>query len=197
MTGPRRRRSLRAGIDLDQVDLTVLVLRARDGDRAAEAAFVRRTMRDVWRFCAHLLDVQHADDAVQATYLRALRSMGNFRGEASAKTWLLGVARNVCLDELRSWGRRDRLATKLRAQPHGPTVGLEGHPPELVEALEALSTDRREAFVLTQVLGFSYEETAEIAGCPIGTIRSRVARARADLLVHLRDDEHVDTVQAT
>lgn len=188
MTGPFRHRSRRAVIDLDRVDLTVLLIRARDGDRAAEAAFVRRTMRDVWRYCAHILDVQHADDAVQATYLRALRSLGGFRGEASAKTWLLGVARNVCLDEQRTWGRRDRLARKLRAQPHDPVAGPDVHPPELVEALEDLSEDRREAFVLTQVLGFSYEETAVIAGCPIGTVRSRVARARGQLVDGLRDE---------
>jgi RNA polymerase sigma-70 factor, ECF subfamily len=59
--------------------------------------------------------------------------------------------------------------------------------------LAGLSTDRRTAFVLTQVLGFSYEEAADVAGCPVGTIRSRVARARADLLAALAADEAEQT----
>ena len=198
MTGPRRRRSSRSPVvDLDRVDLNVLAIRARDGDRDAEAAFIGRTMRDVWRFCAHVLDVRRADDAVQATYLRALRSLRNYRGDAAAKTWLIGVARNVCLDEMRSDSRQQRLITRLRAEPHHPVTGLDTHAPELVEALDTLSTDRKEAFVLTQLLGFTYEETAVIAGCPIGTVRSRAARARADLFVHLQDDSVATRSAAT
>lgn len=189
MTGPLRRRPRPSpAVDLDRVDLTVLAIRARDGDRDAEAVFVRRTMREVWRYCAHVLDAGQADDAVQATYLRALRSLRTYRGDAAAKTWLLGVARNVCLDEMRSHGRQQRLITRLRAEPYDPTADDDAHPPELVQALGALGTDRKEAFVLTQLLGFTYDETAAIAGCPVGTVRSRVARARADLFVHLQGD---------
>lgn len=165
-------------------DLTQLAVRAAAGDRAAEEAFVARTMDDVWRYCCHLMGRAHADDATQATYLRALRSLGNFRGESSAKTWLIGVARNTCLDLRRSLARRSRLDQRLQAQPLTVTDDLHAEhlPAELDDLLAELATDRREAFVLTQVLGFPYDAAAEVIGVPIGTIRSRVARARADLL---------------
>ena len=164
-------------------DLTQLALRAADGDRAAEEAFVARTIDDVWRYCAHLVGHGHADDATQATYLRALRSIGSFRSESSAKTWLIGVARNTCLDLRRTLARRSRLDERLQAQPGaGETVSTgTALPAELDELLEAIAPERREAFVLTQLLGFSYDAAAELSGVPIGTIRSRVARARADL----------------
>jgi RNA polymerase sigma-70 factor (ECF subfamily) len=165
-------------------DLTQLAVRAAAGDRAAEAAFVARTMDDVWRYCRHLIGTEHADDATQTTYLQALRSLANFRGESSAKTWLIGVARNTCLDLRRTLARRNRLAERLEAQPLVPGDDLHADrlPVELDELLAALSPDRREAFVLTQLLGFPYDAAADVIGVPIGTIRSRVARARADLL---------------
>ena len=105
-------------------DLTQLAARAAAGDRAAEEAFVARTIDDVWRYCRHLMGPAHADDATQATYLRALRSLGNFRGESSAKTWLIGVARNTCLDLRRTLARRARLDEHLRAQPQAVSDDL-------------------------------------------------------------------------
>jgi RNA polymerase sigma-70 factor (ECF subfamily) len=157
------------------------------GDEAAAEAFVRRTLPDVRRFCVHLVGPVHADDAVQATYLRALRAARRFRGESSARTWLLGVARHTCLDELRSGGRRTRLQKRIETER--PAEAVHDRPPAHEEhlrfAVRSLDLPRREAFVLTQVLGYSYEEAAAVAGCPIGTIRSRVARARMELQVAL------------
>ena len=165
-------------------ELSVLVVRARDGDEVARSAFVSRTIDDVWRYCAHLLDPSRADDATQATYLRALRSLHAFRGDSSPRTWLLGVARNTCLDERRASARRRRLLDRVTERAaidartsDGDLAAVEGD-----ELLARLEPDRREAFVLTQLLGFSYDEAATTLGCPIGTVRSRVARARRDLL---------------
>lgn len=160
-----------------------MLARAASGDDRAEAAFVARTIDDVWRYCAHLLGPARADDATQATYLRALRSLGNFRGDSSPRTWLIGVARNTCLDERRSMARRHRLLERITDQP---AESLERSAPaattvEVDELVGSLTPDRREAFVLTQLLGFPYDEAAAMVGCPVGTIRSRVARARADL----------------
>ena len=165
-------------------DITALLVRAAAGERAAEEAFVARTIDDVWRYCRHAVGQAHADDATQATYVRALRAMGNFRAESSAKTWLIGVARNTCLDLRRSLARTYRLDERLQAQPVSAVDDLYAHhvPLEMEELLGRLTEDRREAFVLTQILGFSYDAAAELAGVPIGTIRSRVARARADLI---------------
>ena len=182
-----RRARRRSPIDPDRADLTLLALRARDGDQIAEAAFIRRTSPDVTRYCAHMVGADHAEDVAQATYIRALRSLRSFRGESSAKTWLLGVARHACLDELRSRGRRRRLVERLVAEPVAESEPA-GHPSDVahaIEAIEGLEPERREAFVLTQILGHSYEEAAAIVGCPVGTIRSRVARGRREVLADL------------
>jgi RNA polymerase sigma-70 factor, ECF subfamily len=168
-------------------DVTRLAFAARGGDRVAFAGFVRQTQSDVWRLCAHLVDPVSADDLTQETYLRAVTAIGRFRGDASARTWLLSIARRVCADAIRSRTRRRRalwrrgVDSEAEAAPAGAV--------ELEAVLAGLSPDRRTAFVLTQVLGLSYEEAAVAAGCPVGTIRSRVARARADLLAALAADE--------
>lgn len=171
-------------------DVTRLALDAAAGDRAAFAGFVRRTQADVWRLCAHLVDADAVDDVTQDTYLRAARSLPRFRAEASARTWLLAIARRACADEVRRRRRRRALQRRLvETSPSGSTAVV----PDGVGAAEldilvaTLDEDRRAAFVLTQVLGLDYAAAAEVCGCPIGTIRSRVARARGDLLAALED----------
>ncbi|MEH1053788.1 sigma factor-like helix-turn-helix DNA-binding protein [Micromonospora sp. CPCC 206171] len=157
--------------------------RARDGDPLAQAAFVRATQAEVWRFTAALVDPDTADDLTQETYLRAFRALAGFEGRASARTWLLGIARRACADHLRTVVRRRRLDERLAADAHTghPHPDPAGHlgTADLVRRLPA---ERREAFVLTQLLGLSYAEAAAVAGVPVGTIRSRVARARHDLV---------------
>lgn len=172
-------------------ELGTLLGRAADGDVAAQQAFVQRTIDDVWRFCAHLVGPGRADDATQDTYLRALKSLGSYRGDASARAWVIGVARNTCLDAHRSAGRQRRLLEKVSRQPIDPEAprGAMASVDGSNDHVRALAPERREAFVLTQVLGFSYEEAAELVGCPVGTIRSRVARARRDLMVALAGDD--------
>jgi RNA polymerase sigma-70 factor (ECF subfamily) len=171
-------------------DLTALALAAADGDRVALAAFVRRTQPEVWRVCARLGDREVADDLTQEVYLRALPALARFRGDSSARTWLLQIARHVCADDVRRRTRRRALVDRLR-QRHDrldDQVAARTGEIELDEAVAALAPERREAFVLTQVAGLSYAEAGEVCGVPIGTIRSRVARARADLLDLLTDD---------
>jgi len=163
---------------MDEYDeLTAVALRARRGDAAAATAFVRGTQADVWRLCAHLVRAGDADDLTQETYARAFGSLHRFLGRSTARTWLLSIARRVCADAIRAAQRdRRRPATRERAaeDPAGPVT---------TRALVAgLIPERREAFVLTQILGLSYAEAADVCACPVGTIRSRVARARADLV---------------
>lgn len=165
-------------------ELTELLLQAAAGDRVALATFVRRTQADVWRFCAHLVEVAAADDLTQEVYLRAMRSAPRFRGDASARTWLLAIARNVAADEIRRRQRRRQIVPPP-AQP-GPDPAGEV---ALGILLDQLEPDRRAAFVLTQVLGASYAEAARVCGVPIGTIRSRVARAREQLVTLLHADD--------
>ena len=157
-------------------ELTELALAARHGDTAAATAFVRATQADVWRLCRHLGSPGIVEDLVQDCYARAFASLHRFAGRSSARTWLLSIARRTCADAVRA-------AVKQRALP----ASDDQHPDHaegiaLRSLLAALDDDRREAFVLTQLVGLSYPEAADVCGCPVGTIRSRVARARADLV---------------
>jgi len=170
-------------------DLTRLALAAGRGDRVATTAFVRRTQPEVWRICARLGDRADADDLTQEVYLRALPALAAFRGDSSARTWLLQIARYVCADHVRRRTRKRSLLDRLvqqEAVETGATASRSGEL-ELDDLVRRLDRDRREAFVLTQVAGLSYAETALVCEVPIGTIRSRVARARADLLDQLVD----------
>jgi len=168
----------------DQLDdLTRLALAARCGDHAALERLVQASQPQVWRTCAHLLDCASADDMTQETYLRAVRALPAFRADASVMTWLLSIARRVVADEIAQRIRHRRITTALEAAP-GPHHGHVPEAVELADALDRLDPDRRTAFVLTQLTGMSYAEAAEVCGCPVGTIRSRVSRARSDLLEH-------------
>lgn len=158
---------------------------AVEGDDVAVAELVRLTQGDVWRVCMSLGSTGEVEDLVQETYLRALGALGRYRGDAPVRVWLLTIARRACADHVRVRQRRRRLFERVA------TLAPDVHEPAPVvvdDLLDGLTTDRREAFVLTQVVGLSYEEAAEVVGCPIGTIRSRVARARADLLTVVRAD---------
>ncbi len=156
---------------------------AREGDGVAIGELVRRTQAAVWQVCAALGSAGEEEDLVQETYLRALRALPGYRGEAPITVWLLSIARRVCADHVRQRQRRRRLAERLIRHVAAPDVG----PPDVSDdLLRVLDPDRREAFVLTQLVGLSYQDAAAVIDCPIGTIRSRVARARADLLVAAR-----------
>jgi RNA polymerase sigma-70 factor (ECF subfamily) len=165
-------------------ELTSLARAAGRGDRGALARLVQQTQGDVWRLCAHLVDPAAADDLAQDTYLRAIQSLGKFRGDAPVRVWLLAIARRACAAEIGARSRDRRLATRLAAIPDTGLGQAPCAPDAQVVAddlVAALDPDRRAAFVLTQMLGCSYAEAAAICDCPVGTIRSRVARAREDL----------------
>ncbi len=151
---------------------------ALEGDDVAFAALVRATQPAVWRLCTSLGSPGVEEDLVQETYLRAIRSLPGFRFEVPFQGWLLSIARRVCADDVRRRTRQRRLADRLdRLVDDAVAVNHESAD----DLLDGLEPHRRDAFVLTQVLGLSYEEAAQVMGCPIGTVRSRVARARADL----------------
>jgi RNA polymerase sigma-70 factor (ECF subfamily) len=167
----------------DQV--TRWAIAARDGDAASELSFVRATQAEVWRFVAALVDRRHADDLTQETFLRAFRALPQFEGRSSVRTWLLAIARRTCADHIRVAQRRRRLNAQLvaAAEPadRDPAVDPAGDA-IAHDLLARLPADRRSAFVLTQILGLSYAEAAEAEEVPVGTIRSRVARARDQLV---------------
>ncbi|MFF7636431.1 sigma-70 family RNA polymerase sigma factor [Kitasatospora sp. NPDC008050] len=186
---------------MDDQQVTALALAAREGRPLDVEAFVRATQRDVWRFVAHLTDVESADDLAQETFLRALRGLPSFAGRSSARTWLLSIARRTVVDRYRSAAARPRCSAlpdgeeAAHLQP-GPVVRFEDQV-VLADLLSCLPAERREAFVLTQVVGLSYAEVAAVSGCAVGTVRSRVARARDQLVALLRSAEGAGTGTGT
>jgi RNA polymerase sigma-70 factor (ECF subfamily) len=161
--------------------LTVVALRAKAGDRQALDDFVKQSLSDVLGVCRYLGRPSDPEDLAQETFERALGSIHRFRGDGSARAWLLSIARRVCADatrrEIKSRRLDERLVADLMTANHHDHRWI-----EIDELLAILDEDRRTAFVLTQLIGLSYEDAAEAMGCPIGTIRSRVARARQQLL---------------
>ncbi|MEU8298756.1 sigma-70 family RNA polymerase sigma factor [Micromonospora sp. NPDC048909] len=171
----------------DDAEITAWALAAGRGDREAAARFVRATQQQARRFLAGLVSPAEADDLTQETFLRAVRALPSFAGRSSARTWLLAIARRVAADHLRNVMTRPRTVW----MPDGydtPDVSRSGFDQQVVleQLVAGLPPDRREAFVATQVLGLSYAEAAEVCGCPVGTIRSRVARAREELVTAVR-----------
>lgn len=177
--------------------VTRLALAARSGDPQSVDRLVRATQRDVWRYVAFLSsDPQAADDLTQETYLRALGSLHRFEGRSSARTWLLAIARRTVIDSVRHAAARPRLSGRddwqtaaERAQPRGLPGFEDGIA--LAELLAEIPAERREAFLLTQLLGLPYADAAAAIGCPVGTVRSRVARARGSLIALLREEPTV------
>lgn len=165
----------------DDEAVTALALSAAKGNGRALEAFIKATQQDVWRFVAYLSDVGSADDLTQETFLRAIGAIPRFSARSSARTWLLAIARHVVADHIRHVRSRPR--TTRGARPEHLIDG-DRHArgfEDLVEVttmIADLTTDQREALLLTQLLGLSYADAAAVCGCPVGTIRSRVARAR-------------------
>lgn len=172
--------------------VTQLAKAAGKGDQRALTQFIAATERDVRRTVTYLADPGSADDLTQETYLRAIKSLPRFSGRSTAKTWLLSIARRVVVDQIRYNTSRPRPAyvTDLDDLLSGGCSAnrIEGMV-EIRILLAGLDSERREALVLTQVLGLSYAEAAEVCGCPIGTIRSRVARAREELCRAVDSDD--------
>ena len=169
-------------------ELTRLARAAGRGDDAALAMFVRQTHPDVWRFCAHLVDPAVADDLTQDTYVRACRSLRTLRDESGIRTWLLILARRTCAAEIDRRVRQREIALRVRSTAPVEYAPDHGGESDVRVLISQLAPERRHAFVLTQLVGCDYAEAAEICGVPLGTIRSRVARAREDLIAALAGD---------
>ena len=163
-----------------------------------------------WNLARWLLrDDQLADDAVQEAYLRAFRFFDGLRGE-SARPWLLGIVRNACYD----WMRQNRqLADQVEfdelrdSEAVAPAASQASDPARQWEqraqgervnaAIDALPPVYREVIVLRELEEMRYEDIARIAGVPLGTVMSRLSRARALLRDSLRDERPGDAAQRT
>jgi RNA polymerase sigma-70 factor (ECF subfamily) len=133
-------------------------------------------------------DVHDAEDAVQDAMLRAVRYFGGFRG-GDGRSWLLAIVRNVCYG-LRRRQRTDRLGTSFDEELHSEAVGMVTPDADMLhsaarESLEAavheLPDEFREVIILRELQGLSYKEISEVVGVPVGTVMSRLSRARQRL----------------
>lgn len=178
-------------------------LRARDA--AAFDTLVNRFSGDVYALLYRLTsDPEEAADLTQETFLRALRSVKNFRGESELKTWLFRIAINESRNRFRWWKRRRRDQTLSLDATVGDsttqvweTISDNSISPEeevlrrertkaLNEALGTLKSIYREAIVLCDIEGLSYEECAEALETNIGTVKSRISRGRDELRRQLK-----------
>jgi RNA polymerase sigma-70 factor (ECF subfamily) len=129
------------------------------------------------------------DDALQEAYVRAFRALPRFRGDARVGTWLFRITYNACLDEL-ARGRKvthvhlDELVEQASGDPQ-PGEELSDRS-EVTSALRALPADERAVIFLVDVQGYNYARAAEIVGVPVGTVASRLNRARLSLRRALR-----------
>jgi RNA polymerase sigma-70 factor (ECF subfamily) len=169
--------------------LTSLLVQAREGDRVALGSAIRLGQGEVWRLASHLVGPNEADDVTQDTFVRVWRALPSFRAESSGRTWLLSIARRACVDAVRRKSRWHRLTARVHADAtvrRGDASAFEDLN-GLRDLVARLPPSQREAFVLTQITGCSYAEAAELCDVRIGTIRSRVARARLELIALVRD----------
>lgn len=179
-----------------------LVKNAQQGELASFNTLVTRHERAVFNVCLRLLrDAASAEDATQDTFVKAWTSLDQYRG-GMFRPWLLRIASNRCYDMLRARGRRP--ADSLDAQPYEiepawTSQAQQAEHPEnfatrrelsfhLERALAMLPEDQRMAVILADVQGYGYEEVAAVTGVALGTVKSRISRARARLRQMLRDD---------
>ncbi len=179
-----------------------LLRAAQRGELASFNALVGRHERAVYAVCLRILrDVPSAEDATQDTFIKAWQAVAGFRG-GMVRPWLLRIATNRCYDVIRARGRRpaDSLdAETFEVEPSWTSQTPAGEDPEtfatraelsarLERALASLPDDQRTTIVLADVQGYGYEDVATITGVAVGTVKSRVSRARARLRDALRDD---------
>jgi RNA polymerase sigma-70 factor, ECF subfamily len=158
---------------------------AATGDHRAFEVLVRTYQEPVVRFLTHLLsDRALADDVAQETFLRCYQKLNGYSFEGRFSTWLLRVAHNAGIDAIRGRIRRERLTEPRGATSTDPVLRA-----ELIAALATLPVRLREPLLLVEVTGLRYREAAEVLGIPEGTVKSRVAHARAQLAAWFRAGE--------
>ena len=191
----------RVNVDVD----APLVERVKRGDQRAFEMLVVKYQRRVERLIARMVrDTDLVPDIAQETFIRAYRALPNFRGDSAFYTWLYRIAVNTAKKALMEL-KRDPLVTQAALasrEDEDETSRVEnelsdGETPESLmaskqiaqevnAAVEALSEDLRQAITLREIEGLSYEDIAEVMNCPIGTVRSRIFRAREAIAQRLR-----------
>jgi RNA polymerase sigma-70 factor (ECF subfamily) len=179
-----------------------LVLRAQRGDKRAFGLLVDKYQRKLARLLSRMIrDQAEIEDVVQESFIKAYRALPNFRGDSAFYTWLYRIGINTAKNYLVSMGRRPSVSTdieiedaenfedgnELRTMETPESTLMTKEIAQTVnDSVENLPEDLRTAITLREIEGLSYEEIATIMDCPIGTVRSRIFRAREAIALKLR-----------
>ena len=179
-----------------------LVVRAQHGDQQAYGLLVSKYQRKLARLLSRLIrDPAEVEDVAQETFIKAYRALGNFRGDSAFYTWLYRIGINTAKNYLVSQGRRAPTRTEFDSEEaegfeEGELLRDNNTPERMLlskqigetvnSAMEALPEELRTAIVLREIEGMSYEDIAKMMDCPIGTVRSRIFRARESVAEKLR-----------
>ncbi|MFM1911996.1 MAG: hypothetical protein RJB18_1387 [Pseudomonadota bacterium] len=179
-----------------------LVERAQRGDQKAFGMLVEKYQRKLGRLLSRMVrDQAEVEDVVQESFIKAYRALPNFRGDSAFYTWLYRIGINTAKNYLVSMGRRPQIshdveiedaenfedAEELRTAETPETEMMTKEIAKTVnETMMALPDELRTAITLRELEGLSYEEIATLMNCPIGTVRSRIFRARETIAVKLR-----------
>ena len=178
-------------------DDLALVQRCQAGQTAAFDELVVRHQQQVFAVAVRMLgDRDEATDVAQDAFIRAYRAISRFRGEAKFSTWLLAIVMNLCRNRRRWWARRKHVIAASLDEPVETEEGALQHQladdaPDpsaqamsreqgrfIMQALQTLDEEARTVIVLRDIEGLSYEEMAGVLKCQIGTVKSRLSRAR-------------------
>lgn len=181
-----------------------LVQRVKNGDKEAFNLLVLKYQRKVGRLVRRLVsNSDEADDVVQDAFIKAYRALPQFRGDSAFYTWLYRIAVNTAKNHLVSRGKRPISLSELTSNEGDeesfevPVVTIDNNTPEaelmsrqiaeaVNRAVSALPEELQTALSLREIDGLSYEEIAEAMNCPIGTVRSRIFRAREAVAAELK-----------
>lgn len=176
----------------EQITDQELVEKAQQGDKKAFNLLVVRYQNRVAGLLTRYVSRDDIPDIVQESFIKAYRSLASFRGESAFYTWLYRIAVNTAKNHLTALGRRppkeDILAEDAESYDAGSQLREADTPEHLVlsnelkrvvfETIENLPEELKMAITLREIEGLSYEEIAEVMSCPVGTVRSRIFRAR-------------------
>ena len=180
--------------------MTELIKKAQGGDLRAFEKLVEEHYIKIYNIALGIMGNPHdAEDAAQIVLIRIYRAIGDFRHQSKFSTWVYRITANVCMDEMRKRKRTQSVSSDELPEEVFGTDNAESHAlrredaQNLRRAISSLKDEHRKAIVLRDINGFSYEEIAELTKCSVGTVKSRINRARTALKDILISDGYFDS----